>query len=139
MVIVTIGSEFVVCKSAKSAAKLLALIEGVANEKGYGHNASYIVDHTKELSMTVVADGRILDERSDSDAKSLLDQAKTDAEAKAKEHDKVRDDLFREKKFWALRNKAHALGINDEQLREKLKPYKWYHSGTEIDLTKGDS
>ncbi|TRZ53753.1 MAG: hypothetical protein D4S01_00745 [Dehalococcoidia bacterium] len=122
-VIVTIGSTELLCTDAHSAATLVDCILAIVKQKGYGKDTTWEEDENAEITTRAISDDKVLSLDEPEQARGIVERV---AKEKRAADDEMRSELERERTFWKLRAKAHAMGIKDEELRKKLSTVAWY-------------
>jgi vacuolar-type H+-ATPase subunit I/STV1 len=131
--IVSINGNHVLCENNQDAATILSLIKCAVTSDGYGKDTIWKEDLSCELSISSVSNDQVkLIDESDG-SRDIIKNLQDEKTKKGEELSRVQEELSKEKKFWEVRNKAHALGYTDDQLRDKLKG--WY-TWTELKLDK---
>lgn len=100
----------------------------ILSRSGYGSDVVY-KKNDKAASLTMVNDEQI---RIDNPEAERLEEKLSEKKSELYE---AHADTKREKLFWTLRQKAHALGVTDDSLRAQLKRTASY-SLSEFELKK---
>ena len=80
-----------------------------------------------DSEISLVHDGEFTNHDEQSIIATKLAEALMKAEKLDKERSQALEELHQEKVFWRLRQKAHGLGLSDEDLRTQIKAAYWFN------------